>query len=337
MPEITFTEATLAAMREEMRRDPMVFVIGEDMAAQGGVFGQFKGLPEEFGIDRVLDTPISETSIVGAAVGAALCGARPVVDMHFADFIACAMDEMVNQAAKARYMFGGQCNVPMVLRMPDGAINSAAAHHSQSVEAWMLHTPGVKLAVPSNPYDAKGLLISAIEDDDPVIFLEPKRLYNGPFDGHHERPVVPWSKHPLGETPDGHYTVPLGEAAVRREGADVTVVAYGTMVHVAEAAAAETGIDAEVIDLRTLVPLDVEAIERSVRKTGRCVVLHEATRTSGFGAELSAQVQERCFHHLEAPILRVTGWDTPYPHAQEWDYFPGPARVGRALEAALES
>jgi 2-oxoisovalerate dehydrogenase E1 component beta subunit len=195
---------------------------------------------------------------------------------------------------------------------------------------------GLKTVVPSNPYDAKGLLISAIEDPDPVIFLEPKRLYNGPFDGHHDRPITPWSKHELGEVADGHYVVPLGKAAVRRTGSAVTVLAYGTMVHVAEAAAAETGVDAEIIDLRTLLPLDLEAIEASVRKTGRCVIVHEATLTSGFGAELSALVQESCFYHLEAPIMRVTGWDTPYPHAQEWDYFPGPVRVGRALREVLE-
>ena len=184
--------------------------------------------------------------------------------------------------------------------------------------------------------DAKGLLIAAIEDPDPVIFLEPKRLYNGPFDGHHDRPITPWSKHELGEVADGHYVVPLGKAVVRRPGTALTVLAYGTMVYVALAAAAETAIDAEVIDLRTLLPLDLETIEASVRKTGRCVIVHEATRTSGFGAELSALVQETCFYHLETPIVRVTGWDTPYPHAQEWDYFPGPARVGRALLEAME-
>jgi 2-oxoisovalerate dehydrogenase E1 component beta subunit len=191
--------------------------------------------------------------------------------------------------------------------------------------------------VPSNPLDAKGLLIAAIEDEDPVIFLEPKRLYNGPFDGHHEQPVMPWSRHPLGEVPDGHYAERLGKAVVRRGGSEVSVLAYGTMVYVAEAAAAETGIDAEIIDLRTLVPLDLAAIEASVKKTGRCVVVHEATLTSGFGAELAALVQETCFYHLEAPIARVTGWDTPYPHAQEWDYFPGPDRVGRALRAVMEA
>ena len=191
--------------------------------------------------------------------------------------------------------------------------------------------------MPSNPYDAKGLLISAIECNDPVIFLEPKRLYNGPFDGHHDRPVVPWSQHALGEVPEGHYTVPLDTAAVFRSGADLTVLTYGTMVFVSEAAAAESGIDAEIIDLRGLWPLDLAAIVASVRKTGRCVVAHEATRTSGFGAELVALVQEHCFYHLEAPIERVTGWDTPYPHALEWAYFPGPARVGAAFRRAMEN
>src|SRR3546814_156888 len=186
--------------------------------------------------------------------------------------------------------------------------------HSQSPEALLTHVAGLKTVVPSNPHDAKGLLIAAIEDDDPVVFLEPKRLYNGPFDGYPDRPVTPWSAHPLGEVPEGHFTVPLGAAIVRRAGADVTVLAYGTMVHVAAAAAEATGIDAEVIDLRTLLPLDLETIETSVRKTGRCVVVHEATLTSGFGAELVALIQESCFYALEAPIGRVTGWATPYPH-----------------------
>ena len=196
---------------------------------------------------------------------------------------------------------------------------------------------GLKTVLPSNPYDAKGLLIAAIEDNDPVIFLEPKRLYNGPFDGHYDRPVVPWSSHPLGDVPEGYYRVPLGSAVIRRVGADVTVLAYGTMVHVAEAAAAESGVDAEIIDLRSLLPLDTATIEASVEKTGRCVIVHEATRTSGFGAELAATVQEACFFHLEAPIERVTGWDTPYPHAQEWDSCPGPARVGAAYKRVMEA
>ncbi len=195
---------------------------------------------------------------------------------------------------------------------------------------------GLKTVIPSNPYDAKGLLIASIEDDDPVIFLEPKRIYNGPFDGWHDRPVQSWAKHPMSETPDGYYTVPLGKAAVVREGADLTILAYGTMVHVALAATAETGLDAEVIDIRTLLPIDIETIAASVNKTGRCVILHEATRTSGFGAELSALVQESCFYRLEAPIERVTGWDTPYPHAFEWEYFPGPLRVAKAMRKVME-
>jgi len=195
---------------------------------------------------------------------------------------------------------------------------------------------GLKVAMPSNPRDAKGLLLAAIADPDPVIFLEPKRLYNGPFDGYHEKPLVSWKDHPLGDVPDGDEIVPLGQASIRREGAEVTVLAYGTMVYVAQAAAEETGIDAEVIDLRTLIPLDLDAITASVRKTGRCVIVHEATRTSGFGAELMSLVQETCFYHLEAPMIRVTGWDTPYPHAQEWEYFPGPTRVAEALKKVME-
>ena len=208
--------------------------------------------------------------------------------------------------------------------------------HSQSPEAFFTHSSGLKTVVPSNPYDAKGLLLAAIEDPDPVIFLEPKRLYNGPFDGYLDRPVTSWKKHPLGDVSDGYEPIPLGKAAIRREGSDVTVLAYGTMVYVAEAAAEESGVDAEVIDLRTLLPLDLETIVASVEKTGRCVIVHEATKTSGFGAELMSIVQENCFYHLEAPIIRVTGWDTPYPHAQEWNYFPGPERVGEALKKCME-
>ncbi|MDB5737779.1 MAG: bkdA2, partial [Sphingomonas bacterium] len=195
---------------------------------------------------------------------------------------------------------------------------------------------GLKTVIPSTPYDAKGLLIAAIEDDDPVIFFEPKRLYNGPFDGHHDRPVRTWMGHPASEVPEGHYSIPLGKASIVRRGDQVTVLAYGTMVHVALCAAEETGIDAEVIDIRTLVPLDLETVRTSVSRTGRCVVVHEATRTCGFGAELAALVQEHCFFDLEAPVERVTGWDTPYPHALEWDYFPGPRRVGAELRRALE-
>ncbi len=330
-------EAIRDALDVMMARDPRVVVFGEDVGYFGGVFRCTEGLQRKYGPSRCFDTPISETGIVGVAVGMGAYGLRPVAEIQFADYMYPGYDQLVSEAARLRYRSAGEFTAPIVVRMPCGGGIFGGQTHSQSPEALFTHVCGLKTVIPSNPYDAKGLLIAAIEDDDPVIFLEPKRVYNGPFNGHHDQPVVPWARHPLGETPDGHYTVPLGRAALRREGAAVTVLAYGTMVHVAEAAAEETGVDAEILDLRSLVPLDVDAIERSVEKTGRCVVLHEATRTSGFGAELSAQVQERCFHHLEAPILRVTGWDTPYPHAQEWDYFPGPDRVGRALRAVLEA
>ena len=336
MPRRTMVEAIRDALDIMMGRDERVVVLGEDVGYFGGVFRCTEGLQRKYGKSRCFDTPISESGIVGVAVGMGAYGLRPVAEIQFADYMYPAYDQIVSEAARLRYRSAGEFTAPLVVRMPCGGGIFGGQTHSQSPEALFTHVCGLKTVIPSNPYDAKGLLISAIEDDDPVIFLEPKRVYNGPFNGHHDQPVVPWSQHPLGETPDGHYTVPLGQAAVRREGTAVTVLAYGTMVHVAEASAVETGIDAEIIDLRTLLPLDVDAIERSVRKTGRCVILHEATRTSGFGAELSAQVQERCFYHLEAPIIRVTGWDTPYPHAQEWDYFPGPARVGRALRAVLE-
>jgi 2-oxoisovalerate dehydrogenase E1 component beta subunit len=235
-----------------------------------------------------------------------------------------------------RYRTAGEWSLPMVIRSPYGGGIFGGQTHSQSPEALFAHVVGIKTVIPSNPYDAKGLLIAAIEDPDPVVFFEPKRIYNGPFDGFYERPVTPWAKHPMAEVPEGHYTVPLGKAAVVRSGEAVTVLAYGTMVHVALATAEANGIDAEVIDLRTIVPVDIETIEASVKKTGRCLVVHEATRTSGFGAELSALVQERCFYHLEAPVERVTGWDTPYPHALEWSYFPGPKRVGAGLNKVLE-
>jgi 2-oxoisovalerate dehydrogenase E1 component beta subunit len=330
-------EAIRDAMDVMMARDARVVVFGEDVGYFGGVFRCTEGLQRKYGASRCFDAPISESGIVGVAVGMGAYGLRPVAEIQFADYMYPAYDQLVSEAARLRYRSAGEFTAPIVVRMPCGGGIFGGQTHSQSPEALFTHVCGLKTVIPSNPYDAKGLLIAAIEDDDPIIFLEPKRLYNGPFDGHPEKPVVPWSRHPLGEVPDGHYTVPLGQAVVRRGGSATTVLAYGTMVHVAEAAAEETGVDAEIIDLRTLVPLDIDAIERSVRKTGRCVILHEATRTSGFGAELAAQVQERCFWHLEAPIARVTGWDTPYPHAQEWDYFPGPDRVGRALRAVLEA
>ena len=242
----------------------------------------------------------------------------------------------MSEEARLRSRSTGDFTAPLTIRTPCGGGIYGGQTHSQSPEAVFTHVCGLRTEMPSNPYDAKGLLIASIENNDPVIFLEPKRLYNGPFNGHHDQPVVPWSKHASGNVPEGYYTVPLEKAAIFREGKDLTVLAYGTMVWVSEAAANESGVDAEIIDLRSLWPLDLETIVASVKKTGRCVIVHEATRTSGFGAELTALVQEHCFYHLEAPIERVTGWDTPYPHAQEWDYFPGPARVGAAFKRAME-
>ncbi|MGN6304784.1 MAG: alpha-ketoacid dehydrogenase subunit beta [Mesorhizobium sp.] len=337
MPRKTMIEAIRDAMDVSMGRDEKVVVFGEDVGFFGGVFRCTQGLQAKYGKTRCFDAPINESGIVGTAIGMAAYGLRPCVEIQFADYMYPAYDQLTQEAARIRYRSNGDFTCPIVVRMPTGGGIFGGQTHSQSPEALFTHVSGLKTVVPSNPHDAKGLLIAAIEDPDPVIFLEPKRLYNGPFDGHHERPVTAWSKHELGEVPDGHYTVPLGKAVVRRPGAAVTVLAYGTMVYVAQAAAEETGIDAEVIDLRTLLPLDLDVIVASVTKTGRCVVVHEATMTSGFGAELAALVQEHCFYHLEAPVARVAGWDTPYPHAQEWDYFPGPTRVGRALIETMEA
>ncbi|OHV75558.1 alpha-ketoacid dehydrogenase subunit beta [Ensifer sp. LCM 4579] len=337
MARMTMIEAVRSAMDVSMGRDEDVVVFGEDVGYFGGVFRCTQGLQAKYGKTRCFDAPISESGIVGSAIGMAAYGLKPCVEIQFADYMYPAYDQLTQEAARIRYRSNGDFTCPIVVRMPTGGGIFGGQTHSQSPEALFTHVCGLKVIVPSNPYDAKGLLISAIEDPDPIIFLEPKRLYNGPFDGHHERPVIPWSKHELGEVPEGHYTIPIGKAEIRRKGSAVTVLAYGTMVHVALAAAEETGIDAEVIDLRSLLPLDLETIVDSVTRTGRCVVVHEATLTSGFGGELVALVQEHCFYHLEAPVVRVTGWDTPYPHAQEWDYFPGPARVGRALVEAMEA
>ncbi|TPI55281.1 MULTISPECIES: alpha-ketoacid dehydrogenase subunit beta [unclassified Mesorhizobium] len=337
MPRRTMIEAIRDAMDVSMERDEKVVVFGEDVGFFGGVFRCTQGLQAKYGKSRCFDAPINESGIVGSAIGMAAYGLKPCVEIQFADYMYPAYDQLTQEAARLRYRSNGDFTCPIVVRMPTGGGIFGGQTHSQSPEALFTHVSGLKTVVPSNPHDAKGLLIAAIEDPDPVIFLEPKRLYNGPFDGHHDRPVTPWSKHELGEVADGHYTVPLGKAAIRRAGSAVTVLAYGTMVYVAQAAAEETGIDAEIVDLRTLLPLDLDTIVASVKKTGRCVVVHEATLTSGFGAELVALVQENCFYRLEAPVARVAGWDTPYPHAQEWDYFPGPARVGRALTETLEA
>ena len=335
MATMNMIQALNSAHRIAMQRDPDVVVYGEDVGYFGGVFRVTEGLQREFGKERSFDTPISEGGIVAVAVGMAAYGLKPVVEIQFADYIYPGYDQIVSEVAQIRYRTAGEWAMPMVIRSPYGGGIFGGQTHSQSPESLFTHIAGLKTVIPSTPYDAKGLLIAAIEDPDPVIFFEPKRIYNGPFDGHHDRPVKPWAKHPASEVPEGHYTVPIGKAAVVREGADLTVLAYGTMVHVALAAVEEQGIDAEVIDLRTLVPLDIEAVEASVQKTGRCLVVHEAPRTSGFGAELATLVQERCFYHLEAPVQRVTGWDTPYPHAYEWAYFPGPKRLKKALEKVM--
>jgi 2-oxoisovalerate dehydrogenase E1 component beta subunit len=337
MPTMTMIEAIRDAHDVMMARDDNVVVFGEDVGYFGGVFRCTRGLQQKYGRSRCFDTPINESGIVGTAIGMAAYGLRPCIEIQFADYMYPAYDQLVSEAARLRHRSANDFAAPITVRMPTGGGIFGAQTHSQSPEALFTHVSGLKTVVPSNPYDAKGLLIAAIETDDPVIFLEPKRLYNGPFDGHHERPIVPWAKHPLSEVPEGHYVVPLGVASVRRPGTALSVLTYGTMVYVAEAAAAETGIDAEIIDLRTLLPLDTDTIAASVEKTRRCVIVHEATRTSGFGAELSAIVQEMCFYHLEAPIVRVTGWDTPYPHAQEWAYFPGPRRVGEAFRHVMEA
>jgi len=337
LKSMTMIQALRSAMDVMMQRDDNVVVFGQDVGYFGGVFRVTEGLQAKYGKPRCFDTPISEGGIVGIAVGMAAYGLRPVAEIQFADYFYPASDQIVSEAARLRSRSAGDFTAPMVIRMPCGGGIYGGQTHSQSPEALFTHVCGLRTVMPSNPYDAKGLLIAAIESDDPVIFLEPKRLYNGPFDGHHDRPMVPWSSHATGKVPEGYYRVPLESASVFRAGAQVTVLAYGTMVWVAEAAARESGVDAEIIDLRSLWPMDLDAVVASVKKTGRCVIVHEATRTSGFGAELSALVQEHCFYQLEAPIERVAGWDTPYPHAQEWAYFPGPDRVAAALKRTLEA
>lgn len=335
MATMNMIQALNSAMDTMLTRDPDVLVFGEDVGYFGGVFRATEGLQKKHGVKRCFDTPIGEGGIVAVAIGMGAYGLRPVVEIQFADYIYPAFDQLVSEAARLRYRSAGDFFAPMTVRTPYGGGIFGGQTHSQSPEALFTHVAGLKTVIPSTPYDAKGLLISAIEDDDPVIFLEPKRIYNGPFDGHHDRPVTPWSQHAASEVPEGYYTVPLGKAAIVRQGSDLTLLAYGTMLHVALGAANESGIDAEVIDLRTMVPLDIETIVKSVEKTGRCVIVHEATRTSGYGAELAALVQENCFYHLEAPIERVTGWDTPYPHAFEWQYFPGPARLLEAMRRVM--
>ena len=337
MARMNMIQALNSAMNVMLGRDEDVVIIGQDIGYFGGVFRATDGLQRTYGEHRVIDAPIAEGGIIGSAIGMGVNGLRPVAEIQFADYIYPGCDQIISELARLRYRTAGDFFAPLTIRTPCGGGIRGGQTHSQSPEGIFTHVCGLKVIMPSNPYDAKGLLISAIEDDDPVIFFEPKRIYNGPFDGDPDKPAVAWSGHPSGEVPEDYYTLPIGRAEVVREGDEVTVLCYGTMVHVCEAAARLAEVDAEIIDLRTLVPLDVDTIRTSVEKTGRCLVAHEATRFSGFGAELVATVQDECFFSLEAPIERVTGWDTPYPHAFEWEYFPGQKRVAAGLERVMEA
>lgn len=295
---ISCTEALAEALGEEMERDDTIFIIGEDLTAHDGIFGQFKGLHKRFP-GRVIDTPISETSIMGAGVGAALTGMRPLVDLHFADFFTTAMDEIVNQTAKIRYMFGGQAKIPLVIWAPDGGGLSAAAHHSQSLESWFIHTPGLKVVVPSEPADVKGLIKSAIRDDDPVVFFQHKKLFAQ-----------------TGPVPEEEYLIPLGKGDIKRQGTDIAIITYSRMTYFSLEAAdqlANEAIEAEVIDLRTLKPFDFEMIADSIKKTFHALVVHEACLTGGFGAEIAARIGEELFDYLDAPVMRIGAKDVPIP------------------------
>jgi len=335
MTAMNMVQALNSAMDVMLERDRRVVVLGEDVGYFGGVFRVTDGLQKKYGAHRVLDTPIAEGGIVGAAIGMGVNGLRPVAEIQFADYIYPAYDQIVSELARLRYRSAAAFTAPLTIRTPCGGGIRGGQTHSQSPESVFAHVSGIKTVMPSNPYDAKGLLIAAIEDDDPVIFFEPKRLYNGPFDGDPDKPAESWAGHPLGEVPEGYYSVPIGKAAIAREGSALSIVTYGTMVHVCLAAAAAEGVDAEIIDVRSMMPLDIDTLAASVEKTGRCLIAHEATRFAGFGAELSASLQERCFWSLEAPIMRVAGWDTPYPHAFEWQYFPGKKRVQQAIRQLL--
>jgi pyruvate dehydrogenase E1 component beta subunit len=318
MPSLTLLQAVNDALKVEMRKNKDVVVLGEDVGANGGVFRATDGLLAEFGAERVIDTPLAESGIIGTAVGMALYGLKPVAEIQFMDFIYPAFDQIVSELAKMRYRSGGQYTSPVVIRTPYGGGIKGGHYHSQSTEALFAHTAGMHVVIPSDPYDAKGLLTAAMRGDDPVLFMEPKRIY---------RSIK-------AEVPEGDYTVPIGKAKIAREGKNITVVAWGAMLHVAlEAAkkAADDDIQCEVIDVRSIVPLDEETILESVRKTGRLVILHEAQRTAGFGGEIAAIVAEKALESLEAPIVRVTGFDTPFPYTLEDVYMPDVDRTLRAL------
>ncbi len=319
MPNLNLLQAVNDALRVEMKRDPNVVVLGEDVGKFGGVFRATAGLYEEFGPERVIDTPLAEAGIIGSAIGMAMYGLKPVPEIQFSDFIFPAYDQIVNELAKLRYRSGGEYTAPIVIRTPYGGGIKGGHYHSQSPEALFIHVAGLKVIAPSTPYDAKGLLLAALRQPDPVLFFEPKRIYRAA----------------RGEVPEGDYTIEIGKANVVREGTDVTVIAWGAMLHEATTAvdgAAEKGISCELIDLRTLWPLDIDCIVASAQKTGRVVVVHEAARTCGLGAELSSLIQERCFVHLEAPVKRVTGWDTPFPYTLENEYLPRAPRILDGIE-----
>ncbi|HEY4393381.1 MAG TPA: alpha-ketoacid dehydrogenase subunit beta [Polyangia bacterium] len=322
MADLNLLEAVRDALRVEMRRDPRVVVLGEDVGRFGGVFRATDGLQAEFGPDRCIDTPLAESGIVGTAIGMALYGMRPIPEIQFGDYIYPAFDQIVNELAKLRYRSGGEYSAPVVIRTPVGGGIKGGHYHSQSPEAFFTHVPGIKVVCPSNPYDAKGLLASAIRGEDPVVFMEPKQYYRAP----------------RVEVPEGEYLIPLGEAKVVREGRQVTVIAWSAMVTTALVAAAKgaaQGYDLEVIDLRTLVPFDEATILASVKKTSRVVIVHEAPRTSGFGAEIAATIAEKAILHLDAPIVRVTGFDTPFPYTLEREYLPDADRVLDAVERVV--
>ena len=317
-------QAVNSALVNAMEADANVVILGEDVGKFGGVFRATAGLHEKFGSDRVIDTPLSESGIIGTAIGMALYGMNPVAEIQFADFIFPGYDQIVSELAKYRYRSGGHFTTPVVVRTPYGGGIKGGLYHSQSPESLFAHIAGLKVIIPSSPYDAKGLLLSAIADDDPVIFMEPKRVYRAA----------------RGEVPETPYTIPLGEAHIVHGGDDVTVVAYGAMVHTALEAASiakdEHDLNVEVVDVRSLVPLDVDTIVESAKKTGRVIVVHEAPKTCGFGAELTATIQEAAFWHLEAPIERVTGLDTPFPHTLEDEYLPDASRIVQALLRATD-
>jgi len=337
MSQMNMIQAVRSALDVMMDKDPTVIILGQDVGYFGGVFRCTDGLQAKYGEHRVIDAPIAEGGIIGSAIGIGVNGLRPVAEIQFADYIYPSLDQIISELARLRYRSGGEYFSPVTIRAPCGGGIRGGQTHSQSPEALFTHLSGIKTVMPSNPYDAKGLLISAIESDDPVVFFEPKRIYNGPFDGDPDKPSVSWSNHPGGEVPDDYYSIPLGKASVVEEGDELSIITYGTMVHVAQAAVHKAGISADIIDVRSLVPLDVETLKQSVEKTGRCLVTHEASRFSGYGAELVATVQEECFWHLQAPIERVAGWETPYPHAFEWDYFPAQDRIIASIRKIMEA